>query len=244
MNPIHKLRVATYNVHRCRGLDRRVRPDRIVAVLRGIDADIVGLQEVLSRKDRHSHEDQAHYIADQLGLQYVVGATRHLRDGVYGNVVLTRFPLCFAQSYDLTVRGAEARACLRADLRLSENQLLHVFNVHLGTAFLERRVQGRKLLDAEILLHKDLAGPRVVLGDFNEWTRGLTTRLLAGHLESPDLRTLLRRRRTYPGIFPVLHLDHIYFDPALRLERLAIERSRTALVASDHLPLVADFSWS
>ena len=81
---------------------------------------------------------------------------------------------------------------------------------------------------------------RIVLGDFNEWTHGLASRLLATHFQSADARQNLRRARTYPGPLPLLRLDHIYFDTALKLERHVLHRSRTALIASDHLPLVAD----
>jgi endonuclease/exonuclease/phosphatase family metal-dependent hydrolase len=116
-----------------------------------------------------------------------------------------------------------------------------VFNVHLGLALLERRRQARQLVD-EVLGDPVLKGPRVMLGDFNEWTRGLTTRLLGRHLKSVNLRRHLRWARTYPGIMPLLSLDHIYFDPSLELEKLTLHRSRTALMASDHLPLVADFA--
>ena len=42
-----RFRVVTYNVHKCRGLDRRVRPARIAEVLREINADIIALQEVV-----------------------------------------------------------------------------------------------------------------------------------------------------------------------------------------------------
>jgi endonuclease/exonuclease/phosphatase family metal-dependent hydrolase len=81
----------------------------------------------------------------------------------------------------------------------------------------------------------------VVLGDFNEWTVGLASRLLASHFRAVDVRTHLRRAWTYPGVLPFLHLDHIYYDEGLELKALALHRTRTALVASDHLPLVADF---
>ena len=121
--------------------------------------------------------------------------------------------------------------------------LLHVFNVHLGTALIERRHQGRRLMAPELLNDVEIQAPRIVLGDFNEWTRGLATRLLRSHLESADVRTHLRRSFTYPGVLPFLHLDHIYYDPDLRLERLTLHRTRKALVASDHLPLVGDFKW-
>ena len=93
-----------------------------------------------------------------------------------------------------------------------------------------------------VLQNDKLKGPRVVLGDFNEWTRGLASRLLAEELRSADVRQHLRRARTYPGPLPILHLDHVYYDPALHLERLWLHKSLTALVASDHLPLVADFT--
>jgi endonuclease/exonuclease/phosphatase family metal-dependent hydrolase len=88
-----------------------------------------------------------------------------------------------------------------------------------------------------------LGGPRILLGDFNEWAPGLTSRLLRARLQSVDIRTYLRRRRTYPSVAPLFHLDHIYFEAPLALAALRLHRSRTALVASDHLPLVADFSF-
>jgi endonuclease/exonuclease/phosphatase family metal-dependent hydrolase len=118
--------------------------------------------------------------------------------------------------------------------------MLHVFNVHLGTAFFERRHQARRLVAPEILLSSDLHGSRVMLGDFNEWTRGLVTRLLSTHLRSADIRRHLRRSKTYPGVIPFLHLDHIYFDHSMEMESLALHRSRLSLMASDHLPLVAE----
>jgi endonuclease/exonuclease/phosphatase family metal-dependent hydrolase len=130
------------------------------------------------------------------------------------------------------------------DVKFDEGRLLHVFNVHLGTAFMERRHQARSLVSTDILNQQELAtGARVVLGDFNEWTHGLASRLLAEHFKSADVRHHLRRGRTYPGLLPLLHLDHIYYDQTLVLERLTLHRSRTALVASDHLPLIADFRW-
>jgi len=82
--------------------------------------------------------------------------------------------------------------------------------------------------------------PKIVLGDFNEWMKGLATQTLSERLQSIDLRVHLRRRRTYPGVFPVLHLDHIYYDGDLEIDHIEVLRSRRALIASDHVPLVAD----
>jgi endonuclease/exonuclease/phosphatase family metal-dependent hydrolase len=235
-----RVRVATYNTHKCRGLDGRVRPERIAEVLAEIDADVVALQEIVSIPGENREKDQPRYLAEQLGTHYVMGHNRRYRGGEYGNAVLSRFPIAGARNYDLSLLGREERGCLRADIQTS-GRLLHVFNVHLGTAYAERRHQGRKLITAELLNDVELAAPRIVMGDFNEWTRGLATRLLSSHLESADIRKHLERSKTYPGLLPFLHLDHIYYDPLLHLDCLTLFRSRKALVASDHLPLVADF---
>jgi endonuclease/exonuclease/phosphatase family metal-dependent hydrolase len=235
------LRIVTYNAHKCRGLDRRVRPERIIKVLGELDADVIALQEVLNVEGRERERDQARFIASALGMDYRIGENRRLGGGAYGNVILSRLPIQATQNYDITWRGRERRGCLRADLRIEESVLLHVFNVHLGTAFIERRHQARRLVSPDILNNAELRGARLVVGDFNEWTRGLASRLLASHFESADIRHHLRRARTYPGVLPLLHLDHIYYDGALELKTLTLHKSRTALIASDHLPLVADF---
>jgi endonuclease/exonuclease/phosphatase family metal-dependent hydrolase len=125
---------------------------------------------------------------------------------------------------------------------LPAGDVLHLFNFHLGTGFLERRWQARRIAEIELIRSRDLRGPRIVVGDFNEWTRGLVSTMFAAELRGADIRVRLKQRRTYPGILPVLHLDHIYYDDDLVLEHVFLHRSRKALVASDHLPLVADFA--
>src|SRR5262245_9786090 len=236
-----RIRIATYNIHKCRGIDLIVSPSRIVEVLREIDADVIALQEVLSVHGGARVKDQARYISEEMEMVYAVGGTRIHNGGLYGNVVLSRLPLLETRNYDISVRGREQRGCLRADISTNGGRILHVFNVHLGTALIERRHQARKLVDTAILNNDELSGARIMLGDFNEWTRGLTTRLLASHLTSANVRAHLPRSKTYPGVLPFLHLDHIYFDDSLELERMTLHKSRIALIASDHLPLVADF---
>ena len=235
-----RLRVATYNVHRCRGLDGRVRPDRIADVLREIGADLVGLQEVLSVAGGRAEEDQPHFLAEQLGCEMHFGAVRSHRGGGYGNLVLGALPLGPGHLYDLSVAGREERGCLRVGARLRDGATLHLFNVHLGTSLAERRQQGPRLLEAVIRGSTDLAGPRVVLGDFNDWG-SIFVSLLAAHFRGVDMRAHLGSARTYPGLLPLFNLDHIYYDDGLELAGLRLHRTPRALLASDHLPLVADF---
>jgi endonuclease/exonuclease/phosphatase family metal-dependent hydrolase len=233
-------RVVTYNIHKCKGLDLRTNPSRIVEVLQEINADIIALQEVVSVQGGAQREDQARFIAEELGFDFCVGENRKLRGGIYGNVILTRMPILENKNFDITVRGREPRGCLQADIKVNHHHHLHLYNIHLGTAFFERRRQVKRLLDDEILSRRHFA-PRILLGDFNEWTNGLTSKLLKTHFRSHDLRDVMKRRRTYPGVLPILHLDHIYYDNHLEITNALVHRSRQALVASDHLPLVADF---
>lgn len=227
-----KIRVVTYNVHKCKGLDGRVSVQRIADVLSEVNADVIALQEVFGVQGEH--------LAHHLRAHSAFGENRQLLGDAYGNLVLSRFPLRSHCNLDMSVVGREQRGCLRTDV-FTESAALHVFNVHLGTAFFERRQQAKRLIDEAVLRNQSLEGPRIVLGDFNEWSRGHVSRILSAEFEGADIRTYLKRGRTYPGVFPVMHLDHIYYDPQLKIERVSLHRTKTSLIASDHLPLVADF---
>ena len=236
-------RVTTYNIHKCRGLDRRVRPKRIAEVLSEIDADVVALQEVVGMDEAAREHNQVAAIAEELGLDFRTGENRRLRGSAYGNALLSRWPIASDHNHDLTWRMYEPRGCLDVtiDLPAETQTRLQVFNVHLGTGFFERRYQGHRLLEV-LGGDSDSARPRIMLGDFNEWTRGLTTRLLSRHWNSAEPEQRLGRARTYPGVFPLLHLDHIYYNSSLKLSSVAVHRTRLALAASDHLPIVAEFT--
>lgn len=228
------MRVATYNIHKCRGMDWKVNPERIAAVLREIDADAIALQEVL--------KSQAELLSRETGFALEFGTARQLHGCDYGNAILSRGRVLSSAVFDLSVSGREPRSCLRVDWENGIHVPVQLFAVHLGTSFFERRKQAAKLLSPEVLGTPNPSLPRIVLGDFNEWTRGLTTNMLRQHLESSDVKLHLGRSRTYPGVTPFLHLDHIYHDSALRLLNLYLHRTKAALLASDHLPLVADFA--
>ena len=229
------LRVATYNIHRCRGLDGRTNPARIAEVIRAIEPDVIALQEVIGASS--SGPGHAEELGALLGMGWVMAPTRHLRGSLFGNVVLSRHPIHHHAQYDLSWKTCEPRGCQRVDISVG-GDTLHLYNVHLGTAILERRHQATRL--AGILHDRRVGEPKIVLGDFNEWLKGLATNVLSERLQSIDLRRHLRRRRTYPGVFPVLHLDHIYYEGTVEVVALDLPRTRLALLASDHLPLVAD----
>ena len=235
------MRIVTYNIHKARGMDGRVSIKRIADVLSGLDADIIALQEISSACD--SSEGQVETLESELGFKSVFGRTRHHRGRPYGNALLSRWPIIGSCDMDLTWgQHHPKRGCIRADLKTPFGPL-HVFNIHLGMNYFERRYQVKSLL-ASKEIHEGISGPRVLVGDFNEWIKGLTTRLLSDRFESLNLELLVRKRRTYPGFLPLVHLDHIYFERPLRIEMAELVRNRVSRVASDHLPLVATFNWN
>ena len=220
-------RVATYNVHKCKGIDWRVSPERIAKVIIQLDADILAIQEVI--------RSQAEAISVALELPFVFGCARLEKAEPYGNAVFSRLPIISSENFDLTVAGYEPRRCLRVSVALTPAQPLHFFAVHLGTSSNERRHQLRLLLSPEMMQQPAFKAARIVAGDFNNWTRGLASQFSNQRLNSP------KRRNTFPAFLPLLHLDHIYYDAGFQLRRNYLHRSAAARIASDHLPLVADF---
>ncbi len=236
---MQSVRVATYNIHKCRGIDGRLSPARILQVLSEMRPDVIGLQEVLSIDGGPRELDQARFLAEEMGMHLSIGENRRLDGGSYGNVVLSRFPIRGECNHDVSVAGYEPRGCMSANIDLPGGRELHLFNVHFGTGFLERRRQAQLVVERSLLKAAD--APRVVLGDFNEWTAGHLTQTLQREFRGADIRLNLRWRRSYPGWLPFLHLDHIYYDSSLLLESVRLHRTPVSLVASDHVPIVADF---
>ena len=225
--------VASYNIHRGIGLDRRRDLDRIAGVIAEMDPDVIGLQEVIRDSGGTEHADQAAYLAAKLRMQLVMGVTRPHGGGTYGNAVLSRLPVVGSASHDLSHGTRERRGCVRVDIAV-QGTALHVFNCHFGLAFRERREQVQ-LLSALMGASAGLDGPRVLMGDFNEWHRGPVSRGLRAEFSSP----MRRMRRTHPAVFPLFALDRIYWDVELEGEEFHVHRTRLAKVASDHLPVVA-----
>jgi endonuclease/exonuclease/phosphatase family metal-dependent hydrolase len=224
--------VATYNIHTCVGVDRRYDPDRIVAVLREINADILGLQEVDARHRVGRHLDQRLYLAEATGFYAVAAVDSRDHRGRFGNVILSRFPARAVRHIDLSVDGYEPRAALDVEL-LADNQIMRVVVTHLGLRAGERRLQIRRLLLA-LADHPSEAKALLMMGDLNEWRgrRGGITVLdrQLGRAPAP---------RTFPSWLPVLPLDRIYASGSVTLRAVKVHRSPLARLASDHLPLCA-----
>jgi endonuclease/exonuclease/phosphatase family metal-dependent hydrolase len=238
---IPSVRVVTYNIHSCIGVDQRYDPSRISTVLRAIDADIACLQEVAAHRRSEPHADQWAYLGVATGCRVVAGTGVRQPRIRFGNAILSRFPVLAARLIDLTVAGHEPRGAIDADLLIGE-RVLRVIATHFGLHAAERRKQANQLMEAlgePVLANRREAHAVLLMGDLNEW-RGRR-----GAIRSLD-RSLgpSAAAPTFPSWMPVLALDRIYVDGPAVLREVGVYRSPLARLASDHLPLVGRLCWS
>jgi endonuclease/exonuclease/phosphatase family metal-dependent hydrolase len=199
-----------------------------------LEADVIALQEVDSRSSGMHESAQMSIIAAGTGLHALAGPTILTREGHYGNVLLTRWPIRKKTLIDLTFRRKEPRGAIEAFLDV-DGKTLRVVATHLGLALSERLYQTRRLEDVLCSEQEDIL---VFLGDINEWVpRSRSLQLVNRCLgRAPACRT-------FPSHKPVLVLDRIWVRPLEAMVSLRTVKTPMARTASDHLPLVAEVIW-
>ena len=224
-----RLRIATYNIHRCVGRDGIEDPERINAVLREIDADIVALQEVTSHPEKRF--DILGYLSGQTGMQAIKGITLTLEETPYGNAFLSRLPITSVKRIDISVTGKEPRGVVELTLSISGRSVFF-WATHLGLGARERQHQIKKLLQR---VDEVEANTAVLLGDCNEWFPWNQRLVSLGKRFSS-----VASPATFPSWGPFLKLDRIWARPAGTITHLRTHKTKLSRIASDHLPLVAD----
>jgi endonuclease/exonuclease/phosphatase family metal-dependent hydrolase len=220
---------ASYNIHQAVGIDGRRDRRRIVEVLRSLNADVIGLQEVDSHANGHEMF-QLDYLARETGLKAVAGPTLRRSDVDYGNVLLTRHKILEVRNIDLSVPRREPRGAIDVDLEIG-GTVVRVIVTHLGLSGRERIRQANALGEVVTTRRDRLI---VVLSDCNEWhAYGRASRRLANHFGKAE------RLRTFPSWLPLLALDRIWVWPEQALIETHVHRQAPARRASDHLPLKA-----
>ena len=230
------IRIATYNVHGCVGTDGVFCIPRIGEVIAGLDAQVVGLQEVDSSPQSEQRAD-LEQLAEATGLTAVAGGIRAGARGTYGNALLTNLPVLRSRTLDLSVHGREPRGALEVYVK-AEDAIVRIVVAHLGLAPWERREQSRRLVETLASTPTDIEAT-ILLGDVNEWfTWGRPLRWLHAALgRSAHIAT-------FPSILPMFALDRIWVRPRASLQRSWRVRNNMTRRASDHLPLRADIMLS
>ncbi len=243
--PSLPLKILTYNIHRAIGVDRRFRPERIVRVLQHYEADVVLLQEVDEGAPRSRELNLAQELAQSAGYpHFALGHNVSLRKGRYGNATLSRFPILRERNIDLSVAQSWIRrGCQHTSVQV-DGRSLEVFNLHLGLSARERQQQIELLSRSHEFSGVPEGTPMLVGGDFNDWRSLLWPTFTNGFGFSCATDSKTGRRgalATYPSFSPQGGLDRIYFRGPLKLLTVRRCRLQVSRVASDHLPVIADF---
>lgn len=238
-----ELRLMTYNVHGCGGMDGRVSPRRVARVIRGQMPDIVALQEVDFGRRRSRSEDQAAIIARELGMQAVFCPTITRGDEHYGHALLSRYPIEIVKRarlpHDPSGWWQEPRSAIWARVDVA-GEMVNVITTHLGLGPYERVLQVRALFGEEWIGGIPGDEPVLLCGDFNALPGSAPYKLTASRLRDVQAGGGHKPLATFSSTQPLVRLDHIFTTPHFTRQRVTVVRTDLTRVASDHLPLVAD----
>ncbi len=244
--PPDRVRLMTYNVHGCSGMDGRVSPRRVARVIGAQAPDLVALQEIDLGRRRSRAEDQAALIGRQLGMHAVFCPTVTRGQEHYGHALLSRWPIEIVKRallpHDARSWWKEPRAALWARVQVN-GTAVHVITTHLGLGRRERLLQMQCLFADEWLGRVPAHEPLLLCGDFN-LTPGSAPYLLATRrLQDVQLaRAGHRPLRTFSSSRPLARLDHVFISRQLAVQAVTVPRNDLTRITSDHLPLVVDLS--
>jgi endonuclease/exonuclease/phosphatase family metal-dependent hydrolase len=225
------IRVASYNMRKAIGTDRRRRPERTLEVLRELDADVIALQEADRRFGTRASAIPLDMIEEHSDYKPVAFDARDGSLGWHGNALLVRKNVDVLHRELLHLPSLEPRGAVMADICLNGEEL-RVVGMHLDLSGLWRRQQAHHILHH--LDTRDTTMPAVLMGDLNEWSvRGGCLRDFGHHLTFADCGRSFHTRR------PVVQLDRIMVTPGLGIDECGVHHSATARKASDHYPVWA-----
>ena len=224
------IKVASYNIRKGIGTDRIRSPDRILHVLRELDADVIALQEADRRFGRRAAILAPHHLAEHSPWKAVPFGREH-SSGWHGNVLLVRKDAEIMDCEAIHLPTLEPRGAVMADIRIGDTAI-RVVGMHLDLSGLMRRRQAEA-----ILTHLDATArrlPTVMMGDLNEWTRH------SGCLKDFAERfTIAATGPSFHARRPVGRLDRIMASADLAIADCGVHHSPASRTASDHLPIWA-----
>jgi endonuclease/exonuclease/phosphatase family metal-dependent hydrolase len=237
----------TYNIHSCRGLDGKVRPERVARVINHFDPDVVAVQEVDSHRFRSGGHDQSQLIAEHLRMSHVFHAMFEEERERYGIAIFSKFPFTIVKAAHLTGAGRrifrEARGAIWVQLEFDGRQPFHFINTHFGLGGEEKRRQADQLLGRDWLGDIPEGEPVILCGDFNSGPRSAVFRRLHQRFGDVQLEADNHKpRSTFTSLKPFMRIDHIFVSRHFTVERVELPDTPTAVMASDHLPLCAELT--
>ena len=247
-HPSNNLRIMTYNVHICRGMDGKLSPERIARVIARYSPDVVALQEVDVRRQRTGGIDQAKQIARLLAMDCHFQPAMHMEDERYGDCILTQLPLRLIKKDILPgphkqprfFGPAEPRGALWVEVEFG-GVAVQIINTHLGLAKGERMRQVEALIGEDWMGSEHCKRPRILVGDFNALPSSPEMKRLSSVLVDAQLKL---PGHTPMGTFfsrlPKARIDYVFVDKEIEVTDVHVPRNELTRLASDHLPLIVD----
>lgn len=228
------IKVASYNMRKSIGTDRRRNPERTLQVLCEIDADVIALQEADKRFGGRSAVMTGHLLAEHSDYKAIPFGVRAASSGWHGNSLLVRKDSEVLDCEAIHLPALEPRGAVMADVRV-RGQVIRIVGMHLDLSGLWRRRQAHA-----IIAHLQASArqcPTVLMGDLNEWSaQSGCLRDFAAHFAFAETGKSFHARR------PVARLDRIMASPDLRIDEAGVHDSPSSRTASDHLPVWARLS--
>ncbi len=234
------MRLLSYNIHKgIGGRDRRYRLDRIIRVLHEAKADLVCLQEVDRNLRRSRFDHQPALLGEAFGAVGVMDQlVRPRGEGGYGNLVLSRFPLASAEQFSIRKGRRWPRGAQVARVETPDGPILLIHS-HLGLNERERHWQVQRIIETAAV--PDGEFPVIFAGDSNDWRDSLERGPFAEHGFTQVTRPP-SRFRSFPAYLPMAALDKVFVRGPIRIDQAQLLKTKLARRASDHLPLVVDFT--
>ncbi|MEO7297077.1 MAG: endonuclease/exonuclease/phosphatase family protein [Verrucomicrobiota bacterium] len=241
------LRVMSYNVHSCRGMDGRISPQRIAHVIEMSDPDIVALQEIDVGRIRSRGHDQTQMIADMVGMHAYFCPTVKRGPEHYGHAILSRFPIEIIRidtfANEVGSKRKEPRGALWGCVEI-DGVRLHFLSTHLGLGPREQLEQVRELMGKKWIGGIDPDEPVILCGDLN--TRPDSAPYRAVNQRLHDVQRDVKNHKplkTFSAFLPFVRIDHIFVSAHFETEKIQVPQNHWTRVASDHLPLIADLKY-
>lgn len=240
------LRVMTYNIHSCVGVDGKLRPERIARVINQFHPDVIAVQEVDAHRLRSGQHHQAELIAEHLELHHAFHSMLEEETEKYGIAIFSRLSFDLKKSGLLTkadrLRMREARGAIWITFEpAGAGKPVHLINTHFGLSRDERNRQVAEILGPEWLGSVPEDEPVILCGDLNSTRRSVAWQRLSERFNDVQLAIPgSRPRPTFPTMRPLARLDHIFITPHFKVKEVEIPCSPLATVASDHLPLCVE----
>ncbi|MEO7677366.1 MAG: endonuclease/exonuclease/phosphatase family protein [Verrucomicrobiota bacterium] len=247
LGKVKPLRVMSYNVHSCRGMDGRISPERIARVIEMSDPDIIALQEIDVGRSRSSGHDQAKMIADLVGMHAYFCPTVKRGPEHYGHAILSRFPVEIIRidtfATEVRSKRKEPRGALWGCVEI-DGVRLHFLSTHLGLGRGERLEQMQELMGEKWIGGIEPEEPVILCGDFNTRPNSPPYRAVSKRLQDVQRNVKnYKPQNTFSAFLPFVRIDHIFVSPHFEAQKIHVPKNHWTRVASDHLPLVADLTY-